>query len=1349
MNVKKNCVLITLALSVAFAHAHEVTLDFSYVDGRTRRERVSLDADNRLVLTADRIGAGVRTLDVAPEFATAKKGEDGYFLMPDGLYGTYREENGEFFPDARNYHPIFIMKTPRVNFMAHATGLAYSYETHAVATNGEYRLFNRYNLNGDRPCEDLVVSFSFGDLEKTWCAFAREYRACQLGRGACRPIAERMKESPALAYAATNIEVRLRLGWKPVPAKVKDQTPFNEPPVKVAITFDRCRDIMREFKRQGIPEAEFCLVGWNKGGHDGAYPQIFPVEPKMGGEAKLRALLKDAKAMGFQTVAHNNYSDAYLIADCFDEEFTLKNKDGSIRTAGTWGGGFQYLTCPQRMCERFLVKDLEMIRFLGFYGLHYIDVISSQPLRKCYDPRHAIDENGCMKWYSRIQSESKRRLGGFASEGIFDYCVGDLDYCLYGYFYKLVPGEIPKMMDRHVPLAQIIYNGIVLINPFCGTVNYTIKDNVKRLKIVEFGGRPIFYFYTNFVEGFRWMGDEDLTCATDDELRKSVASVKKGYDEFRSLSDLQFVFMDEHEYLTPDVTCTTYANGTKVVVNHGAEDYDFNGAKVPAGDWRRFDECQAAVRSQCESTVPILEGWRFSRGDAVGAESPSFDDSSWEIVRIPHDWAIGGHFSETNDIQVTAIEQDGETAKKRHSGRTGGLPWPGVGWYRCRIELPADAESAELVFDGAMANPVVYADGEKVGEWRNGYTPFAVRLPAKRSMTIAVRIENHPASSRWYPGSGIYRPVALRVNCRHRPEDVFVRTERIEDGKAFMRVSSPDGERAFTVDNPKLWTPETPYLYTLEPEGIRYGIRTITWTNGVFELNGKRRKFRGACLHHDLGPLGAAFNVAAFRRQVRLLKEMGCDSIRTAHNIPCSWQMDVCDEEGMMVMAESLDEWRKRKCENGYHRVFDDWWRKDLDALVRFHRNHPSIVMWSIGNEIPDQGSAEGTALSKAMVALVHSLDPTRPVTQGHSRMPDAIKAGGPQAMDIPGVTYRLPFYGALREASRYGGVLGAETASTVSSRGVYKFPAETTVERCWDDGQCSSYDLGQCDWSNLPDDDFAMQDDNPWTLGEFVWTGFDYLGEPTPYKEYWPSRSSYFGIFDLAGIPKDRYWLYRARWNKSSPTLHILPHWTWPGREGQVTPVYCYTSWPTAELFVNGKSQGLRTKDKSSRLDRYRLRWNDVVYEPGELKVVAYDAQGRRAGEDVVRTAGEPCRIEVSADRVTLEPPSGLTTPDLAFVTANIVDRDGNLCPDADALLDFKASGSVKFKAVCNGDATSTERFVDPSMKAFHGRIVAVVEASAIGEGSLAVSSAGLESAKVVFSVTPRNCQRMEKTIE
>ena len=390
--------------------------------------------------------------------------------------------------------------------------------------------------------------------------------------------------------------------------------------------------------------------------------------------------------------------------------------------------------------------------------------------------------------------------------------------------------------------------------------------------------------------------------------------------------------------------------------------------------------------SSMRAAMPLLDGWRFARGDVAGAEAPAFDDSSWETVRIPHDWAISGEFSETNDLQVTAIEQDGEKKAKRHSGRTGGLPWPGVGWYRRRIELPPDAENAELVFDGAMANPVVYADGEKVGEWKFGYAPFTVKLPLKRAMTIAVRLENPIASSRWYPGSGLYRPVSLRVNCRHRAEDVFVWTERVVGGKAFMRVRSPDGERAFTIENPKLWTPETPYLYTLEPEGIRYGVRTIAWTNGVFELNGMRRNFKGVCLHHDLGPIGSAFNVAAFRRQVRLLKEMGCDSIRTSHNIPCSWQMDVCDEEGMMVMAESFDEWSRRKCENGYHLIFRDWWRRDIEALVRFHRNHPSVVMFAGSYAAGDAG------------AFVHASrdQGRRAAGDGHSRshIPSAVLRG-------------------------------------------------------------------------------------------------------------------------------------------------------------------------------------------------------------------------------------------------------------------------------------------------------------------------------------------------------------------
>ena len=728
---------------------------------------------------------------------------------------------------------------------------------------------------------------------------------------------------------------------------------------------------------------------------------------------------------------------------------------------------------------------------------------------------------------------------------------------------------------------------------------------------------------------------------------------------------------------------------------------------------------------QKEIEVPLLDGWEFSH-----------DGKSWESVRIPHDWAICGEFSRTNDLQHVMIIQDGERVARDHTGRTGGLPWVGEGWYRRLVSLPESAREAELVFDGAMSNPVVYSDGEKIGGCESGYVPFVVKLPVKRRQLITVRLKNMPLSSRWYPGAGLYRPVWLRVDPKFRNEDVFVWTERIESGKAYMRVRGPDGERGFVVENPKLWTPETPHLYTLEPEGVRYGIRTVSWTDGCFRLNGAKRKFKGVCLHHDLGPIGAAFNKSAFRRQIRLLKEMGCDSIRTAHNMPCKWQMDICDEEGMMVMAESFDEWRKPKCRNGYNLVFDRCWRRHLETLVRFFRNHPSVVMWSIGNEVNEQSDPASVGLCREMQELCHRFDHTRPVTQGMDRLRPAIDNGFVSAMDVPGLNYRLKFYQEARTNSRHRIVLGSETASTVSSRGVYKFPVVETKDGTWDDGHCCSYDLGSCNWSNLPDDDFAVQDDNLWTIGEFVWTGFDYLGEPTPYKEYWPSRSAYFGIFDLAGLPKDRYWLYRSRWNESSPTLHVLPHWTWPEREGKVTPVYCYTSYPSAELFVNGISQGRRTKDPAKRLDRYRLRWNDVVYRPGELRVVAYDSCGRKAGERIVRTAGAPSGLELTADRKNLSAPSVVSTPDLAFVTVRVVDRDGNLCPVASDRLSFAAEGAIRFHSVCNGDQTSLESFVRPTMKAFGGQLVVVVEAVRRGKGRLRVTADGVKVASLNFDV-------------
>ena len=512
-------------------------------------------------------------------------------------------------------------------------------------------------------------------------------------------------------------------------------------------------------------------------------------------------------------------------------------------------------------------------------------------------------------------------------------------------------------------------------------------------------------------------------------------------------------------------------------------------------------------------------------------------------------------------------------------------------------------------------------------------------------------------------------------------------------------------------------------------------------------------------MHHDLGPLGAAVNKAALIRQIKMMKEMGCDAIRTSHNMPSQMQMDICDSLGMMVMAESFDMWRFPKCKNGYSRFFDDWADKDITNLVLANRNHPSIVMWSIGNEIPEQSNAEGRLLSIRLQGLCHSLDPTRPVTQGLDRVDHALGNGIAQAMDVPGFNYRLPKYAEGIKRLPQGFLLGSETASTVSSRGVYKFPVEITDNSQYSswapgydpkaiknaDGQCSGYDVEYCAWSNLPDDDWRWQDDYDWVIGEFVWTGFDYLGEPTPFDEYWPSRSSYFGICDLAGLPKDRYFLYRSHWNKDQHTIHLLPHWTWLKRKGLVTPVYCYTDYPEAELFINGKSQGRIKKQNDltplnsypspqdkNRLDRYRLRWNDVKYEPGELKVVVYDEMGKNCGEEVVRTAGRPhhLQLDVWTQQSERSPLTSHLSPlkadgqDLAFVTVSLVDKDGTLIPDAQDQLTFDVQGAGTFRAVCNGDATSLEPFTQPTMKLFNGQLVVVVQAGhEVGDIVLTVS--------------------------
>lgn len=731
----------------------------------------------------------------------------------------------------------------------------------------------------------------------------------------------------------------------------------------------------------------------------------------------------------------------------------------------------------------------------------------------------------------------------------------------------------------------------------------------------------------------------------------------------------------------------------------------------------------AAVAAEAAQMIKLSDGWEFRRAGGV-----------WERVTVPHDWAIAGPFDKEIDKQVVAIVENGEKKAGEKTGRTGSLPFIGEGEYRHTVTIPSGTGYASLVFDGVMSEPEVFCDGVKVGEWKSGYNAFEVELPTKAGEhQILVKAKNRAESSRWYPGAGIIRPVKLVLgnavgvktwgSAIWSPDlkTVKVKTEcRGEVGRIAHRVLLGDREVAASETGTltgdfEPWSPENPRLYTLVTEVYakdgtladrkeeRFGVRTLKYGDGKFLLNGTARKFKGVCLHHDLGPLGAAFDKDAFRRQMTLLKEMGCDSLRTSHNMPGEEQLEVCDELGIMVMAESFDSWQLAKVKNGYNLFFDDWWKKDVRNLVEKCRNHPSVVMWSIGNEVYEQNTDAGAALSRALQEECHKYDPdpNRKVTQGLSWMPNAIKNGLNAVMEIPAVTYRLPFYEAMYKDTKTGIVLGAETASTVSSRGEYFFPVVPTNCPSHANLQCTSYDVEWTPWSNLPDDDWATQDDHPWTIGEFVWTGFDYLGEPYPYDTAWPSRSAYFGILDLAGIPKDRYWLYRSRWNETSHTLHLVPHWTFPGREGQVTPVYCYTDFDEAELFVNGKSQGRIRKNPKSRLDRYRLRWNDVVYQPGELKVVAYDRNGAAALTETVRTAGAPAKVTLEKRRFGK----------LLFVTAKIVDANGTLCPDAADNLSVSCGRGLRFKAICNGDATSLESFVEPHMKAFHGQLVAIFE--------------------------------------
>jgi beta-galactosidase len=782
-------------------------------------------------------------------------------------------------------------------------------------------------------------------------------------------------------------------------------------------------------------------------------------------------------------------------------------------------------------------------------------------------------------------------------------------------------------------------------------------------------------------------------------------------------------------------------------------------------------------------TIKELESWKFSREDYKSSAKADFDDSSWESVTVPHDWAIYGPFNKEVDKQIIKIEQNSEKEATEKTGRTGALPFLGVGWYRTRIDVSefTSEKQALLTFDGAMSNAEVYVNGQKVGYRPYGYSYFYIDISdyiqKGKENVVAVRLENYPFSSRWYPGAGLYRKVRLiiknKISFAHWGNYIttpyisdklakVVIKSKVQGEKLIVKTSISDTEgnvvaenvaserygdeieQSIKVSNPILWNIENPYLYTAElklyqgdklknTKIIRFGIREIKYSaERGFELNGKITKFKGVCLHHDLGPIGTAINKAALKRQLTILKDLGCNAIRSSHNMPSLEQLELCDEMGFLFLAESFDEWKRPKMKNGYNLHFDEWAENDLVNLVQATRNHPCIVMWSAGNEVPDQSGSEGVKRLKWLQDIFHREDPTRPVTVGMDQVKAVIENGFGAILDIPGLNYRTHLYEEAYKSFPQGLLLGSETASTVSSRGVYKFPVEKAFGKVYDDFQCSSYDLEYCGWSNLPEEDFVLQDDKDWVIGEFVWTGFDYLGEPTPYDNFWPSRSSYFGLCDLAGLPKDRYYLYRSRWNTQDETLHILPHWNWEGREGKTTPVFVYTSYNSAELFINGKSQGIQKKSMESKLKRYRLMWMDTKYEPGTLKVVAYDDSGKAVAEKTVVTAGKPNHIKLEADRKVLKADG----KDLSFVTASIVDKEGNLCPTASNNLFFKVKGNGKFRAVCNGDATSLEMFHQPRMKAFNGKLVILVQSSTQGGNiELIVTGHDIKKGKITIS--------------
>ncbi len=578
--------------------------------------------------------------------------------------------------------------------------------------------------------------------------------------------------------------------------------------------------------------------------------------------------------------------------------------------------------------------------------------------------------------------------------------------------------------------------------------------------------------------------------------------------------------------------------------------------------------------------------------------------------------------------------------------------------------------------------------------------------------------------------------------------------EYIEDGKTVWQTFDLQPARLWSPDDPEMYlartTVETPDE-VLDTYETPFGIRQAEWRADGFYLNGEKTFLKGVCLHHDAGALGAVWNEDAWVRRLKMLKEMGCNAIRTSHNPPAPEFLDLCDRMGFLVLDELTDTWTVPKKEHGYAELFEEWVEKDLVAMIHRDRNHPSVIAWSVGNECGEQGMPEKWNIPKRLTDICHREDPTRPTTAGNDN-PWAASQPYAETIDVYGFNYKPHQYAEFVKNHPGQPVYGSETASCISTRGYYRFPVEEEKDKGWSmeaPFQVSSYDLYAPGWASKPDYEWKFEDQVPECAGEFVWTGYDYLGEPTPFNmdpsvltnfhtdeereafkkmvAGWgqtiadvplPSRSSYFGIIDLAGFPKDRYWIYQARWRPELPMVHILPHWTWPGREGLVTPVHVYTSGDEAELFVNGESQGRKAKDG------YRIRWDDVVYQPGTVKVVAYK-DGAVWAQEEIRTAGPVKRAVLATD---------FAGEDLTFITARLEDNDGTLVPDADNLLIFNVKGPAFLVATDAGDPTSHTPFRSPELRAFHGLASAIVRRTGPGAVTVTVNSDGLKTAKIIL---------------